>query len=238
MESTAEFGAATGTEAGAKAAAQTNPGLATDRRATANLSTQSGVEARLDLDAHTGLEAGTDSGAQPSAGIESAAEAGTESGTKAESGLHATAERCAQTGAETFAQSQADAVTDRGGQVRPTIHAEIQRLVGDHAGGRTRGGQESFHRREAELVRNSLRQARHRVRTDEVEPRDCGGGNRLNLLRADIGQTCVRERRIRVGDERLRSRLVVEQVKDELEQGVHWTFLPSLSESSIAGPVR
>ncbi|MCV7345413.1 hypothetical protein BST42_09630 [Mycolicibacterium rhodesiae] len=234
--------ATTGAKAGPETAAQTNPSLATDFGAAANRGTKAGVEARLDLNVQPGLEPGADSGTQSglqtAAGIESAAKAGTQAeaglhsttdcSTEAEAGLDTSAERGTEARPEALAQADTESVTDRGGQIRATVDSKIQCLVGDNAGRCPGGRKESFDRREAVLVGKSLSQAGHRVRADELEAGDCGRGDRLNLLGADVGQPRVRQRRIRVGYIRLRCRLVVEQVKDELKQGVHWTFLPSL----------
>ena len=148
------------------------------------------MEARLHLDAHPSLEASAHLGAQPR--LKTAAEPGTE----ADSGLAAQAHAAAEAGADALAQAKADAVAHRGGQARTAVDAEIQRLVADHVSGDRRGRKEirhnAFHRREAVLVGDGLRQTGDRVPADELESRNGRGRDGLNLLRADAGQSRVR----------------------------------------------
>ena len=74
---------------------------------------------------------------------------------------------------------------------------------------------------ESELIRHRVGQAGDWISPGQLQARNSRGGDGLELLRADVGQPGIRQRGIRVRDERLRGVFIGEQIENELQQGVH-----------------
>ncbi|GAY16481.1 hypothetical protein MSZK_32070 [Mycobacterium sp. shizuoka-1] len=238
LEPTAELSTTTGTEAatqpGAEAradpGAQTDTGLPAEFSATADFGTHAGVETGFHLDAQSGLEPAAK--LSTTTGTEAATEPGAEADPGRATHCGSATEFSAESGTNALAQAQADAVAHGGSQGCTAVDTEVQRLVSDHVrshrGCRQHARHDALDRREAELIGNRLRQAGDRVAADELQSWHGRCRDGLNLLRGDVSQPRVRQRRVGVRHECLRGGFVVEQVKDELEQGVHWEFLPNL----------